>query len=47
MEPYHSKDEYPFLRVQPYGSNLEDVIAETAVYTVKAKGVFVLMIVIT
>ena len=47
MAPYHSKGEYPFLRVYPYGSDLEEAIAQTAAQTVEANGVFILMIVIT
>ena len=47
MELYHSKGEYPLLRVHPYGFDLEEAIAETAVQTVEANGVFVLIIVIT
>ena len=47
MEPYHSKGEYPFLRVHPYGSVLEKAIAQTEVQTVEANRVFVLMIIIT
>ena len=47
MELYHSKGEYSFLRVHPYGSDLEEVIAQTAVQTVEANGVFVLVIIIT
>ena len=47
MELYHSKGEYPFLRVHPYGPDLEEAIAQTAVQTVEANGVFILMIVIT
>ena len=47
MELYHSKGEYLFLRAHPYGSDLEDVIAKTAVQTVEANGGFDLMIVIT
>ena len=46
-ELYHSKGGYPFLLVHPYGSDLEEAIAQTAVQTIKAKGVFVLVMVIT
>ena len=47
MELYHSKGEYLFLGGNPYGSGLEEAIAQTTVQTVKANGVFVLMIIIT
>ena len=41
------KGEYLFLRVHPYGSDKEEVIAQIAVPTLKANGVFVLRVVIT
>ena len=47
MELYHNKDRYPFLEIHPYRSDLEEAIAQTAVQTIEAKGVFILMIVIT
>ena len=47
MELYHSKGEYLFLGVHPCGSDLEEVIAQTEVQTVKANRVLVLMIIIT
>ena len=47
MELYHSMGEYLFLGVQPYGSDLEETIAQNAVQTVEANRVFILMIVIT
>ena len=45
MEPCHSKGAYSFLRVNPYGSDIEKMIAGTE-FKVKANGVFILMIVI-
>ena len=46
MVLYHSKGGYPFLEIHPYGSDLEEAIAQTTVQPVTANGVFILMIVI-
>ena len=47
MELYHSQGGYSFLKIDPYRSNLEEAIAQTALSNSQAKAVFVFMIVIT
>ena len=47
MELYYSNGGYPFLYVYPYKFDLEEAIAQTALRTGEAKGVFILMIEIT